>query len=324
MTTFDMRLSALRVWQCVSLLVVLVAVVRADCYSHDGILARNSKYYTGPELVSCGNGTNNCCLAGEKCGTNLLCSRGTANARQYCADKNWVGCSTMCPGNDAAGVSLKECPGNSNVYCCGTCDCTKNLFYVHPFTGEVSSVAEAPSKAATDKPTWWAVDSTAILAGSTSIARASSSIASAAVSSAASLTVSGSALSTGSSGMTMSFSAPTTTSPPAGATSNTGDNNAPAPSRGLSAGASAGIGVGCTLGAVALGVLGWLFVRERRKRKALQTPAGPAQPMHELGADGNAYNTNGEHYNTAPKDAYAQHGVMQRHELGSTQRHELS
>lgn len=64
-----------------------------------GVLARNSRTYTGPELVSCGNGTNNCCLDGEKCGSNLLFAGTGGNvARQYCSDIGSQNCSTLCPG----------------------------------------------------------------------------------------------------------------------------------------------------------------------------------------------------------------------------------
>lgn len=59
----------------------------------------DSMYYIGPELVSCGKGTHNCCLGGEKCGTNLLCAMFDGkHAREYCDNKEWVGCSTLCKG----------------------------------------------------------------------------------------------------------------------------------------------------------------------------------------------------------------------------------
>ena len=82
-----------------ALICALVGSIRADCYSRDQVKARDSKYYFGPELVSCGNGTNNCCLEGEKCGTNLLCvnQEGTAS-RGYCSDPLWNDCSDLCPG----------------------------------------------------------------------------------------------------------------------------------------------------------------------------------------------------------------------------------
>ena len=81
------------------LVAALVTTASADCYSHDGIKALDSKYYTGPELVSCGNGTANCCLEGQKCGTNLLCADGGGGVtRQYCANPSFNDCSDMCPG----------------------------------------------------------------------------------------------------------------------------------------------------------------------------------------------------------------------------------
>lgn len=70
---------------------LLMSSVRADCYTRDGmipqslldryltlvigILAQDSEFYRkgAPELVSCENGTNNCCLRSKNCGSNLLC-----------------------------------------------------------------------------------------------------------------------------------------------------------------------------------------------------------------------------------------------------------
>ncbi|KAJ4295304.1 hypothetical protein N0V90_007315 [Kalmusia sp. IMI 367209] len=125
------------------LIAALAATANADCYSHDGIKARDSKYYTGPELVSCGNGTANCCLEGQKCGTNLF------------------------KGADAAGVSLRDC-GN-NIYCCAAsteeaCCEDERAFYVDPDNGSVTQTTEA---AKTKSPRWFAVDTSSILASST-------------------------------------------------------------------------------------------------------------------------------------------------------------
>lgn len=77
-----------------------VARASADCYAHDGVLAKNSAYYHEDfEMVSCGNGTNNCCFQGDKCGSNLLCFNHDGDTfRQYCASQNWDGCSSICAG----------------------------------------------------------------------------------------------------------------------------------------------------------------------------------------------------------------------------------
>jgi len=77
----------------------LMVEIEADCYSRDGIAALHSGFYGGPELISCGNGTTNCCLADQRCGTNLLCTDLNGGiSRQYCDNPNWHGCSNMCPG----------------------------------------------------------------------------------------------------------------------------------------------------------------------------------------------------------------------------------
>jgi hypothetical protein len=63
-----------------------------------GILAQDSTIYSGPELVSCGNSTNNCCASGEQCGSNLLCTDSDGGIyRQYCEAEDWTGCSMLCP-----------------------------------------------------------------------------------------------------------------------------------------------------------------------------------------------------------------------------------
>lgn len=59
----------------------------------------DSSVYRGPELQPCGKNISTCCLPHEKCGTNLLCSNYGSFSRQYCANKNWQGCSQLSPGS---------------------------------------------------------------------------------------------------------------------------------------------------------------------------------------------------------------------------------
>ncbi|KAK7179672.1 hypothetical protein DPSP01_011581 [Paraphaeosphaeria sporulosa] len=92
------------------LLSALAALVSADCYSHDRIKAQDSKYYIGPELVSCGNGTDNCCLAEQKCGSNLLCVDGSGGvSRQYCDNAAWPA-STSAPAATTASSASSATP----------------------------------------------------------------------------------------------------------------------------------------------------------------------------------------------------------------------
>jgi hypothetical protein len=231
-----------------------------------GVLARDSRYYVGPELLSCGKGTSNCCLSGQKCGTNLLCSDSTRLSRQYCADKNWDGCSTLCADVSAsAGTILGEC--GDNTYCCGQdCDCkTANRYFVDPETGEVKDASQGSSSGSA---TWWSVDSVSLLAsGATdgfgsvlsSVAVTSSSLVSASRSlSMTAMTDSSTSQATLTTAMVPSssiFTSTTTTHP----------------SKGLSAGAGAGIGIGSAAGVAGVATLTWLLFRKRKMRRLLQS-----------------------------------------------------
>jgi hypothetical protein len=100
----------------ISILTFAVNHVRGDCYTRDGTTMRRfhtfshdsdsspgtaakaSRYYNGPELVACGRNSQTCCLAGQKCGSNLLCSEGPKLTREYCANKNWENCSPLGAG----------------------------------------------------------------------------------------------------------------------------------------------------------------------------------------------------------------------------------
>lgn len=220
--------------------------VRADCYSRDRVAALDSAVYRGPELLSCGKGTNNCCLVNEKCGTNLLCY-GSGYARQYCADPGWEGCSQLSPETVDHGLSITFC-GN-NIYCykpLDTCclDSSSTRYFIDPMTGDVKDESEANSTAS---PTWWKVDSASILASSVFSSQATANP----------IPIT----STPTSAITATS---TPTSPPV-----TSQDPSP-PSHGLSTGASIGIGVGCGVVGVGAGILVWLFLRERRKRRVLE------------------------------------------------------
>lgn len=224
--------------------------VNAECYSRDGVLANESAIYTGPELLSCGQGTNNCCLANEKCGSNLLCTdNGRGYARQYCADPSWVGCSQLSPETQKAGLAITSCSNNIWCYSQPLDSCCSNgpRYFIDPATGEVKNESLADSTA---EPKWWKVDSASILAATASAASSQVSVQT-----------------------TSSFPSSTPTSSPSSTPTPSSTSTAPptpeAP-RGPSVAASAGIGIGCGVAAIVAGLLVWLFLRERRKRRVLQ------------------------------------------------------
>ncbi|XP_014553643.1 hypothetical protein COCVIDRAFT_107123 [Bipolaris victoriae FI3] len=101
--------------------------VRADCYSGDRVLASESPSYHNLEPFSCGEGTNNCCVSGE---------RWTSNG--------WI--------------EMKYC--GDNIYCDGslsTCCDTGSTYFVDPMTGEVKDASEADSVASA---IWWDLTNT--------------------------------------------------------------------------------------------------------------------------------------------------------------------
>ncbi|KAF1363253.1 hypothetical protein EJ07DRAFT_152751 [Lizonia empirigonia] len=224
---------------------------RADCYAPNGILARDTVQYPkgGPELLSCGEGSNNCCMRGEKCGSNLLGYVPDGHVtRQYCADPGWVNCSTLAPEYHDSGVFLLRC-GN-NVFTYGkdnTCK-TGPLYFVDPSTGQVDS-SNLPLNTA--PVATWSVESLAILSAA-STARLGSSTS----------TLANAALTTSDSTTIATPGAPETTSTHSSLSSTT-----------LSGGAGAGIGIGCAAAIAAIGLLAWLLVRERRNRRSSQHQA---------------------------------------------------
>jgi hypothetical protein len=136
-----------------------------------------------------------------------------------------------------------------------------DLRYVNPLTGEVKD-AESKDADATKTPTWWKVDSVGVLA-SMRTASASQTVGT------SEATTSASAQSTPASSDSVSTaSTPTSlsTATPTGAGNETNQSSG----GGISAGAGAGIGIGATAALTIIALLAWLFLRERKKRKALQ------------------------------------------------------
>ncbi|KAK2760375.1 hypothetical protein FQN54_002445 [Arachnomyces sp. PD_36] len=227
-----------------------VATAQASyCYAHDGVEIQNSEYYDGDALSSCREGPSTCCLPGESCGEDLLChSSDGLITRQYCTDPTWPSkfCSALCPEFNAAGVELTKC--EEDVYCCGpdNKECCKK--------GEGIRIDKKGQ----------------IIAVGTSTVPVTSTTATSTTSSSTSSTK------TEESTPTHPIGVPSDEES-AGYTPNgtdTGEEES-----GLSAGAGAGIGVGC---AVALGIIGgliWFLLRERKKRRALESEMRSPGPM---------------------------------------------
>ncbi|KAJ4371496.1 hypothetical protein N0V83_004714 [Neocucurbitaria cava] len=288
------------------------------------ISALNSDDYTGTngylELLPCGRGTNNCCLWKEKCGTNGLCIDKSGNfKRQYCFDKNWKNCSSLAPVGhlqsnsnfdtieyDKSGLVVYQC--QTNVFCYGNSDCCSTnakQYFVDPTNGDVSdatSVSSGASPSATANPTWWAVDSIAVLRATSTLSNLPTSI--------------------------PTIGSMTATSSPTDDSSTSRPTSSSSESKGLSAGAGVGIGIAALAGAEALAALIWLLLRERKKRRVLQSQVGLVgshvgdnkdDVAHQGGGGG------GEYYalDSGPY-VYQGGGVQQRQELEHRPgRHEL-
>jgi hypothetical protein len=162
------------------------------------------------------------------------------------------------------GLAIQDCGGNIVCYKNSTCCKDGPNFFVHPFTGEVK---DSSLRDTTASPTYWEVVSTSsVISSSTTLSSSSTS--------------------------------PTTTS--AASSSAPSDTTTPMSHSGLSPGASAGIGVGAGAAVIGLAFLGWLFLRRRKKTRALQTQneqhdIAPAHQYQE-GKDG-SYNSG---YHEAP------------------------
>ncbi|KAF2117019.1 hypothetical protein BDV96DRAFT_597966 [Lophiotrema nucula] len=300
----------------------LLRLVEADCYSHDQVLANNSVPYYGPELVSCGNGTNNCCLHGQECGSNLLCKDPNGDtSRQYCADRYWSQCSTLCSEYDTAGTYLTVC-GN-NIFCCtssnDTCCDNGTGYFVHPDSGIVQPASEGSTTALA---TYWSVDSAAILQSASTSQSSSSTSSTISTPTTTTTTTSDASASSNSLPTTASATISTATLP----------SSQPSPvtsSNGLSAGAGAGIGVGGAVAVAGIVALAWLLFRERKKRRQLQASVGHGGQPHNSHPTTNY----GPEYIAAYKSPIGQtasrvdqpgNAQYNRYELENNLRHEMS
>ncbi|OAK99649.1 hypothetical protein IQ06DRAFT_149760 [Phaeosphaeriaceae sp. SRC1lsM3a] len=257
----------------VAVIVSSIARVRGDCYARDGVAARESRYYNGAELVSCGKGSNTCCLPGQKCGSNLLCSAGPKLTREYCDNKEWQGCSKLGSEVLPYGITLNEC--GTNLVCYNNTACCTNgdpIYYIDPTTGDVQDAKQANVNTA--PPTWWDPTSTNSASPVASPYASNNAV---------------------SSFITQSTFSRASSSP---TSSSTSDMRTAASSSGLSTGARAGIGIGCAATAIGLGVMAWFLLRRRSRRAPKQisnegymgngyqeTKAGPQSTTHQLHSD---------------------------------------
>ncbi|KAH7389735.1 hypothetical protein DE146DRAFT_175977 [Phaeosphaeria sp. MPI-PUGE-AT-0046c] len=229
---------------------------------HLGVAARDSRYYSGAELISCGRNSDTCCLPGQKCGSNLLCSDGPKLTREYCDNKKWQGCSELGAEVLPYGITLNEC--GTNLVCYNNTACCTNgdpIYYIDPTTGSVRDAKQASINTAA--PTWWNPTSTSSpSATATASTRTQSTLSQASISL------------TGLSPLNTSISA----SRP-----------------GMTTGARAGIGIGCAVAAIGLAVLVWYLLRRRKMRAPKQsfnegytrreqkdTTTGPQSTIYQL------------------------------------------
>ncbi|KAH7382147.1 hypothetical protein BKA66DRAFT_570447 [Pyrenochaeta sp. MPI-SDFR-AT-0127] len=166
------------------------------------------------------------------------------------------------------GLRVWDCGGNLVCYTGEDCCTDGPTYYVNPYTGEVKDGSRRDSTAS---PTWWSIDSAAILASSTP------TTSSVLVSHSATLS-----LTTPSPSSVI----PVSSSPSATASSSPERSQQPSP--GLSAAAGAGIGVGSAVGVAGVAVLAWLFLRRRKRRLTQRAQAGQqnnVQGYQHPGAD---------------------------------------
>ena len=161
------------------------------------------------------------------------------------------------------------------MYCCGAiddscCDDDSKHFFVDPNNGEVKAPSKATGASASASPTWWTVDSKALLAA-TSMSSASSTPS-------ASVTQSSASEPTGST----TTSATATGETPAPTSSNTSPLGGEKESKGLSAGAGAGIGIGAAAAIALVGGLVWFLMKRKKKDNPYEAPAD----QHMAGAGG--------------------------------------
>ncbi|KAK7188316.1 hypothetical protein PSPO01_05507 [Paraphaeosphaeria sporulosa] len=227
----------------------------AECYANNGSLyANTAATYVPCNLTAVENGEHSsCCAIGDLCMTNGLCMEPANEAkganhywRNGCTDKTWQdpACPNVCRGDEEPNhynAFIFYCFDPKNEFCCapqGTLEAG--------VTGRNTSCcndedlvfkASAPVIAGTA--------AAALPRVSTTISSTSSSLLSTSTSSQSSSTKSATAT-----GETVTSSTPTASSE----------------SSGLSSGAKAGMGVGITLGVLAvLAIVGVLFFMRRRK-----------------------------------------------------------
>ncbi|PGH08858.1 hypothetical protein AJ79_05863 [Helicocarpus griseus UAMH5409] len=251
-----------------SLLIVVSlcsAAARAlTCFAPDGRDLKETEAYakSKQEPHSCSTqGIGACCVQGQTCGDDNLC-RGENNVttREYCMDRTWPdSCSQLClePKWGGAGIQLTVC--EENVYCCGpnnqTC-CEKGEgTRLDPSNGRVLAIGTSSlPPLATSTPS--VPPSPGITEGSNGTAGAGE----------------GRGAGGGKGGT-------------GGGKKGGGGGGGGGGGSNISAGAGAGIGIGSVAGLVLFGLLGWFYIRERRKRKALESGRAPLPASSRASAE---------------------------------------
>lgn len=177
----------------------------------------------------------------------------------------------------STGTQVVDC--GKNMYCCGAvdsscCDNDDQHFFVDPHNGEVKHPSKATGASTTASPTWWTVDSKALLAA-TSTSSASSASSATATADPTDNSSTSSASTTAS--QTSSETATNTASPPE------------EKSKGISAGAGAGIGIGAAAGVALLAGLAWFLLKRRKGKNAYEVPVEQGQVSTGYGGAGAAY-----------------------------------
>ncbi|CAI6341966.1 unnamed protein product [Periconia digitata] len=286
-------------------ILMLVTGVRGDCYALSGITALSAPAYNGPELVSCGRGTNNCCMRGQQCGSNLLCLGNGKVSREYCADRDWKGCSPLCPKGFNAGYGMRKC--GMNRYCCSEdCNCDKDqVFHIDPLTGAVANATDVQENLKEDVPEWWEVDSSAMLSPTPTPTPAANSTSSTPPEITPPVTPSSATSSSESSGAP-NASAPAPSTSPAGSPT-------AAPSSGLSGAAGVGIGLGAAAAVACLAGMIGLLVSRRKKRMERAKPQSSSSTLRGSSFGDKIYPLHD------PSKLHEMDGVWPEYEIGGRQ-----
>lgn len=142
----------------------------------------------------------------------------------------------------ASGVKIQDCGNNTFAY--GGGNCAETAVFIDPETGDLHNPA---TKSNTAPPATWSMNSLSILAEMSATRKSS-------------------------------ISMPATVTATVTPAMDPDYPHATAPSR-LSTAACAGIAIGIAVAVTAIGILAWLLIRERKKRRVLQPGPRPRETL---------------------------------------------